>query len=177
MKLRCSVRAVILDEEDRVLLCRFVFPEEAGEVVVWAAPGGGVEDGETPLAALRRELHVEVGLAVGADPPHVWHQEVIGPGYAAGHDGVINDYFVVRTASFQPWGSMSDDELAGEHMVGFRWWRLEDIAVTAVPRCSLRATSPHRWAGSSPAVSGTHRCSSASKTGTARPLKQARLAL
>ncbi|WP_433239818.1 NUDIX hydrolase [Actinomadura nitritigenes] len=128
MKLRCSVRAIILDEEDRVLLCRFAFPEEAGEVVVWAAPGGGVEDGETPLAALRRELREEVGLAVGADPPHVWHQEVIGPGYAAGHDGVINDYFVVRTASFQPRGSMSDDELAGEHIVGFRWWRLEDIA-------------------------------------------------
>ncbi|MFF0526201.1 NUDIX hydrolase [Actinomadura nitritigenes] len=128
MKLRCSVRAIVLDEEDRVLLCRFVFPEEAGEVVVWAAPGGGVEDGETPLAALRRELREEVGLAVGADPPHVWHQEVIGPGYAAGHDGVINDYFVVRTASFRPRGSMSDDELAGEHIVGFRWWRLEDIA-------------------------------------------------
>nr|WP_194737289.1 NUDIX domain-containing protein [Actinomadura sp. RB99] len=126
--MRCSVRAIILDEEDRVLHCRFAFPEETGEMVAWAAPGGGVEDGETPLAALRRELREEVGLAVGADPPHVWHQEVIGPGYATGHDGVINDYFVVRTASFQPRGSMSDDELAGEHIVGFYWWRLEDIA-------------------------------------------------
>ncbi|MFF2807323.1 NUDIX domain-containing protein [Streptomyces sp. NPDC058000] len=50
--LRRAVRAVVLDEDDRVLLCRFAVPEPVG-TVVWAAPGGGVECGETPLAALR----------------------------------------------------------------------------------------------------------------------------
>jgi 8-oxo-dGTP diphosphatase len=39
-----------------------------------------VEPGETLLAALRRELHEEVGLAVDDDPVHVWHQEVVAPG-------------------------------------------------------------------------------------------------
>lgn len=44
-----------------------------------------------------------------------------------GYDGVVNDYFLVRVASF-PRGAMSDDELAAENIVGFRWWRLSDMA-------------------------------------------------
>ncbi|MFE7357362.1 NUDIX hydrolase [Streptomyces sp. NPDC057543] len=127
LNLRHSVRAVVLDENDRILLCRFAIPEPAG-TVVWAAPGGGVERDETALAALRRELHEEVGLKVDTDPPHVWHQQVVAPGHAAGYDGVVNDYFLVRTTSFHPRGAMSDDELAAENIDGFRWWQLRDIA-------------------------------------------------
>jgi 8-oxo-dGTP pyrophosphatase MutT (NUDIX family) len=127
VNLRHSVRALILDEDDRILLCRFVIPEPAG-TVVWAAPGGGIEPGETPLAALRRELLEEVGLAVSADPPHVWHQEVVAPGHAAGYDGVINDYFLVRTAGFDPRGTLSDVELAAENISGLEWWDPSEVA-------------------------------------------------
>ncbi|TXJ76325.1 NUDIX domain-containing protein [Streptomyces lavendulae] len=128
LRLRRSVRAVVIDEEDRVLLCRLVVAEPAGPVVVWVAPGGGVESGESALAALRRELREETGLELDAEPPHVWRQEVVGPGRVAGYDGVINDYFLVRTASFRPRGALSDDELAAENIEGFRWWGLRDIA-------------------------------------------------
>ena len=130
-RLRRAVRAVILADDDRVLLCRFSLPHPAvpaGATVVWAAPGGGIEPGELPLAALRRELHEETGLVLDADPPHVWHQEVAAAGHADGYDGVVNDYFPVRTTRFDPRGALSADELAAEHISGMRWWRHADIA-------------------------------------------------
>ncbi|WP_157017783.1 NUDIX hydrolase [Cryptosporangium arvum] len=79
-QLRRGVRAIILDEGDRILLCRFDLPHPAAPAqatAVWAAPGGGIEPGEDRLTALRRELREETGLVITADPPHVWHQEVV----------------------------------------------------------------------------------------------------
>src|ERR1700733_14066454 len=84
-RLRRAVRAIILADDDRVLLCRFGFPHPAvpaGATAVWAAPGGGIEPGELPLAALGRGLHEDAGLFTNAAPPYVWHQEVAAPGHA-----------------------------------------------------------------------------------------------
>lgn len=50
MNLRPSARALIIDPANRVLLCGFEFVRAAGIVVVWAAPGGGVEAGESSFS-------------------------------------------------------------------------------------------------------------------------------
>jgi ADP-ribose pyrophosphatase YjhB (NUDIX family) len=128
LNLRPSARALILDDDDRILLCRFEFLRDSRTVVVWAAPGGGVEPGESLLEALRRELDEEVGLAVDGQPPHVWHQVVVRAGHAEGYDGLINDYFLVRTAAFAPRGSMTDEQLAAENLFGLRWWTAAELA-------------------------------------------------
>ena len=132
LNLRRAVRAIILDENDRILLCQFVFPHPAvPEKVnaVWSAPGGGIEPGEDRLTALRRELREEIGLAITADPPHIWHQEILAADYPPGFGGLVNDYFLVRVDNFQPRGELTDDQLAREENVaGFRWWQLSEIA-------------------------------------------------
>ena len=61
------VAAVICNERDEFLLAQ----RPAGKVYAgyWEFPGGKVEDGETAAAALRRELHEELGIdAVTAYP-------------------------------------------------------------------------------------------------------------
>ena len=124
LRLRHSVRALIVDEVDRVLLCRF----ELSGVIVWATPGGGIEEGESHAMALRREIQEEVGLTLETEPHHVWHQMVISPHHAAGFDGVINDFYLVRTSAFEPRGTLSDEQLLAENLVELRWWSLEQIA-------------------------------------------------
>ncbi|MEU8225905.1 bifunctional GNAT family N-acetyltransferase/NUDIX hydrolase [Kribbella sp. NPDC048915] len=122
-RLRPGARGVILDEQDRVLLVRFEFSSGP----VWATPGGGLEAGESPIDGLRRELVEEVGLTDFPPPVQVWHQEVVADGHAAGYEGVLNDFYLIRTASFTPGGTLSAAELAAENVHELRWWTLDEL--------------------------------------------------
>ena len=52
--------AMIFDEEGRILLLDHVFRPDSG----WGIPGGFLNKGEQPEAALRRELREEIGIEV-----------------------------------------------------------------------------------------------------------------
>ncbi|WP_447034945.1 NUDIX domain-containing protein [Streptomyces sp. DSM 118878] len=67
---RPAVRVLCLDAADRLLLLRWRDPVEGN--YLWEPPGGGIEPGETPLAAARRELAEETGL----DPAAVLDRSV-----------------------------------------------------------------------------------------------------
>jgi mutator protein MutT len=52
--------AMIFDDQNRVLLLDHVFRPDSG----WGIPGGFLNQGEQPEAALRRELREEIGIEV-----------------------------------------------------------------------------------------------------------------
>jgi 8-oxo-dGTP diphosphatase len=58
------VAAALVDAEGRVLLQQR--PEGRAMAGLWEFPGGKVEEGELPEAALARELEEELGIAVAA---------------------------------------------------------------------------------------------------------------
>jgi 8-oxo-dGTP diphosphatase len=64
---------VLLDAAQRFLLTSR--PADKVYAGYWEFPGGKVEPGETVEQALRRELHEELGITIGA--AHPWQVEVV----------------------------------------------------------------------------------------------------
>ncbi|MFN3293275.1 MAG: (deoxy)nucleoside triphosphate pyrophosphohydrolase [Gemmobacter sp.] len=60
MKLVLVAAVALIDADGRVLLAQR--PEGKSMAGLWEFPGGKVEPGETPEAALIRELHEELGI-------------------------------------------------------------------------------------------------------------------
>ena len=127
LRLRLAIRAIVLDEDERVLLVRFDF----GDRVVWATPGGGIEDRETDEQTLRRELLEEAGLEDFELGPLVWTRTHEFPLAGGRWDGQIERYYVVRTSAFEPTPQLSWEELLREGMTGVRWWTLRELEAAA----------------------------------------------
>ena len=70
---RASIKAIIRNEKNEVLLCK-----EKGQHGAWNLPGGGMEHGETIEQALKREMFEEAlitapftAFAIGAQPMYL----------------------------------------------------------------------------------------------------------
>lgn len=100
---------------------------------VWVGPGGGVEGSESLLEALTREVFEETGLRIteAHHPRLVWVQTVPLPEmHAQGFAGVINHYFLLDVAMFDPASGVSDGSPGhphGEGVINQRWWTLSAL--------------------------------------------------
>ncbi len=122
MRLRTGIRALVVDPNERIALVRFEFPARS----LWAAPGGGVEQGEDDTATLRRELREELGLEL-AEPLQacVWVRTHVFP--MSSWDGQTERFYLVRTPPFAIRPALSAEELRDEGVTDLRWWTLEEL--------------------------------------------------
>jgi double-stranded uracil-DNA glycosylase len=114
LPVRENVRALVVDERDRVLLLRY--GDAYGDW--WVTPGGGREPGESDEETVRRELQEEVGLLDFGLGPLVWEHHswtLDEPGYGSG----LSRVYLVRVSSFDP------PHLTEAHEV--RWFALDDL--------------------------------------------------
>jgi 8-oxo-dGTP diphosphatase len=121
LPLRQGVRAVVLDDNDRILLVHFEFPDWT----LWATPGGGIESDESLEAAIRRELREEVGLVDVDLGPIIWERTHVFP--FAEFSGQYEKIFFVRTSTSEINPAFSQQELLAERLTASRWWTLNEI--------------------------------------------------
>jgi 8-oxo-dGTP pyrophosphatase MutT (NUDIX family) len=118
-KPRQAGRAILRDTQGRVLLIHFVLPN----MTFWATPGGGVEPGETLLAAAVRELHEELGITVVLEGPVHTATGIFE------FEGILientDHFFVGRWDGTPRLAGATQAESAA--LTAVRWWTLEEI--------------------------------------------------
>ena len=73
MDVRVAAYAIVVDPDDRILLAHW----NEGRRAAWTLPGGGLEDGEEPERAVRREVREETGYRVVVEDLLGIHSRVI----------------------------------------------------------------------------------------------------
>lgn len=132
LKLRQKVRAVVTNTAGEVLLIRpHGYPSHE-----WTLPGGGVEAGESPVEAMRRELAEELGIACEAPEELPVRNRFVYPAEyklrrALDHDGQDAVMFFLRV----PQGC--ELHLQAEEVADARWFAPE-AAAAAFPVANQR---------------------------------------
>lgn len=113
------------DSDDRVLLLRARLPDR--NLDLWITPGGGVEAGETPTESLVREVAEETGLDIDGHQGLVWRRRHQFTFHGRRYDQQ-EDFYLVRTAPFEPTHLQNPAAHERETFERFHWWSVEEIA-------------------------------------------------
>lgn len=154
METRVTVRVLLFDPQDRLLLFRGRELGDPQAPSFWFTCGGGVEPGEGLETAALREILEETGIAAVDLGPAVWRDEGVMPGLDPGAPPRLfqQTFFVARCAG----GALTRDgwtELERRFMDDARWWTQAEIAASTdviYPR-SLARHLPDVIAGRWPA--------------------------
>jgi 8-oxo-dGTP pyrophosphatase MutT (NUDIX family) len=134
MRIRPTVRLLVLDDQPRLLLFHVHDKRPFHEgfpnmTVYWNTPGGGVEENETYEQAAQRELWEETGINVATIGPCVWHYQRVILG-DRGRLQLQERYFVVSI----PTSTVSMiNMLPYEHTThrAYRWWTCQELLASS----------------------------------------------
>jgi len=121
---RAAVRALVIDDDDRILLVQYRRP--VGDETWWGTPGGGVDPGESDEQALARELREEIGLHEFELGP-VLYEHVGEFPWARELFRQVNTTYLVRVREHEPRATI---DLAAEGVVDVRWWSRGELEAT-----------------------------------------------
>lgn len=121
-----TVKLLLLDEDDRVLLIRSIDPGSGAQC--WYPVGGGVETGESLQEAASREAYEETGLSPLPVGSPVWTRD-----HTYVYDGrtvdVHEDWLLHKVSHFDP-RPASLSEYETKTISGFRWWTADGLSQT-----------------------------------------------
>lgn len=121
---RRTARLLILDSSRSVLLVRYAEHRAGRGSSYWATPGGGIEEGETPLEAAARELREETGLS--ASIGEALFSRVTEFELPSGWVAQEEEFFVVRVSAAAP----SVHNTSAEPILEHRWWSVQELRAT-----------------------------------------------
>jgi 8-oxo-dGTP pyrophosphatase MutT (NUDIX family) len=123
---RPSARIICLNDQGRILLLRWRDPFDGS--TKWEPPGGGLEAGETPLQAARRELIEETGLSGDLIQPRP--VEIVRAFRWNGRDHEHTEWFYlarIRKTDVHPAGLRADES---DNFLDYRWFSLAEIQLS-----------------------------------------------
>ena len=122
---RLAVRGLMVDESDASVLLIHTHIPDSGKLI-WLAPGGGREPGESEIECLIREVKEETGYVVEETRGPVWVRQKVFKLHQQTFDQHETFYWV-PTRKFEP-NADNNPALAERNIFrGFRWWTLDEM--------------------------------------------------
>jgi 8-oxo-dGTP pyrophosphatase MutT (NUDIX family) len=125
---RVGGRVLLVDASERLLLIHERL-EHGGSH--WLTPGGGVEAGEHPREAARRETLEETGieldLPADAEAVHVTRRSW---SWAGVDYDQVDHFFLARVRNGTPFAPRNLTEIEKTTLLGSRWWTVTELQTT-----------------------------------------------
>jgi 8-oxo-dGTP pyrophosphatase MutT (NUDIX family) len=129
---RETARILLSNSLGQIFLLLTHFDPEVGLPPRWITPGGGIDEGETPIEAAVRELREETGISVSQEALGEKLGEISGRwdwGDGKNHHTYVDHFYQLQVEDFELDDSgWTDDER--RDVLEFRWWNLAELKAT-----------------------------------------------
>lgn len=128
---RMIARAIVVDDNDSFYFVRVNRDDDFGKATLIETAGGGVEEGEDLVTAIRRELKEELGVDVEV----ICKIGVVSDFYNLIRRHNVNNYFLCKTVSFGE-KHLTRDEIEDFHLSTLKLKYEEALAEYEKCRCT-----------------------------------------